>query len=80
MVEPCPFTVEAKVKLLVVVEIVKRLAVPVLIADCKSVEVDTPFTFEVKVVPARFRPFEVMMEEVATTPLMVVVKTLFVAD
>lgn len=80
IVAPLPLTVEARVKLLVEVEIVKKLVVPVLITDCKSVVVETPFTVEVKTVPEILRPFEVIIELVATTPLIVVVKMLLLAD
>lgn len=80
IVAPLPLTVEARVKLFVEVEIVKKLVVPVLITDCKSVVVETPFTVEVKTVPETLRPFEVIIELVAITPLIVVVKMLLLAD
>ena len=76
IVAPLPLTVEARVKLFVEVEIVKKLVVPVLITDCKSVVVDTPFTVEVKTVPETLRPFEVIIEVVAIIPLILVVNVL----
>ena len=76
VVETFPLTVEVKVKVLVVVETVKRLVVPELITDCKLVVVDTPFTEEVSTVPEVESRLEVITEVVAISPLMLVVKVL----
>src|SRR5574344_834990 len=76
VVETFPFTVEVKVKLLVEVEISRRLVVPELIADCKLVVVATPFTEEVSTVPEAESRLEVITEVVAISPLMLVVKVL----
>ena len=76
VVETFPFTVETKVKAFVEVDIVKRLVVPELITDCKSVVVATPFTVEVSVVPDTFKPFDVMIEVVAIIPLIFVERIL----
>ena len=76
VVETFPLTVEVKVKLLVEVEISRRLVVPELITDCKLVVVETPFTEEVSTVPEVESRLEVITEVVAISPLMLVVKVL----
>ena len=50
--------------------------VPAAIADAMSVEDDTPFTFEVMIVPASERPFELTAVVVEVTPLTSDVSTL----
>ena len=67
-------------KVFVVVATVKRLLVPELITDCKSVEVETPLTVEVRRVPEVTKPFDWIRLVVAVSPLIDVVRVLSVTD
>jgi hypothetical protein len=58
------------VKELVDVETVRIFVVPALMIDCKSVEVETPFTIEVSIVPDAVKLLELIIEEVEIDPPM----------
>ena len=73
-----PFTVEVKSP--VPVAYVTRLVVLLATRLVKSVVVATPFTVEVSIDPDVPSTLEEMTEEVATTPLMLVVSTLPESD
>jgi hypothetical protein len=52
------------------VETVRIFVVPALMIDCKSVEVETPFTIEVSIVPDAVKLLELIIEEVEIDPPM----------
>lgn len=76
VVATLPFTVEVSTNEFVEVETVSAFVVPLFIILCKSVEVATPFTVEVSIVPEADISLDEITDEVATTPLIVVVSVL----
>jgi hypothetical protein len=72
----CPFTVEVSTKELVEVEIVRVCEVDDATRLVRSVEVATPLMVVVSTAPLVERALEVIIEEVAVTPLMVEVSVL----
>ena len=80
VVATLPLTVEVRVKELVEVETVRVLEVEEATRLVKSVVVATPLMMVVRVAPLVERAFEVMILEVACTPLTVEVRTLPDAD
>lgn len=75
-----PLTIDVRVKELVVVETVSVLEVEEATKLVKSVDVATPLIVVVRVAPVVERAFDEMTEEVAVTPLIVVVSTLPTRD
>ena len=80
VVATLPFTVEVNVNVFVEVEIVNVLDVLDATRFVRSVDVDTPFTEVVSVVPFVDTPFDEITVVVAVTPFTVVVSTLPVTD
>lgn len=76
VVATCPLTVEVRMKELVEVEMVRVCEVDDATRLVRSVEVATPLMVVVSTAPLVERALEVMIEEVAVTPLMVEVRVL----
>ena len=76
VVATCPLTVEVRMKELVEVEMVRVCEVDDATRLVRSVEVATPLMVVVSTAPLVERALEVMIEEVAVTPLMVEVSVL----
>jgi hypothetical protein len=76
VVETLPFTDEVRVRELVEVETVSKLTVPDCITEARLVVVETPLTVEVRRVPVAKRLLEEITDEVATIPLIEVVRVL----
>ena len=80
VVEVTPFTVDERVKELVEVETVNTLVVPAFMIDWRSVDVATPFTIEVSIVPLDVKLLELIIDEVEIDPPMLEVIVLEAED